>query len=80
MARIEGVPQRHAGLLTRFAYRYSRRKVGKVMEPLAITAHNQQIMLAMGGYEYFLDRARAVDSRLKALAGIKAAALVGCPF
>jgi hypothetical protein len=31
-------------------------------------------------YEFALGRARRVDARLKALAGLKAAALVGCPF
>ncbi len=31
-------------------------------------------------HEFALGRARRVDARLKALAELKAAALVGCPF
>ena len=35
---------------------------------------------AYTGYEYFLAKANRVDAKLKALASLKAAALVGCPF
>jgi hypothetical protein len=80
MARIEGVPERRVGLLGRFAYWYSKRLLGKVADPLAVTAHHRGIMQAVGAYEFALGRARLVDARLKALAGIKAAALIGCPF
>ena len=80
MARIDGVPESKAGLLVRFAYWFSRRRLGRVPEPLAVAAHHPKILQAYGAYEFALERARLVDKRLKALAGIKAAALVGCPF
>jgi hypothetical protein len=80
MARIEGVPQNRAGFLARFAYRLSHKRFGKVAEPLAVAAHHAEIFRAYGGYEYFLARARLVDHRLKTLASIKAATLIGCPF
>jgi hypothetical protein len=80
MARIEGVPPRRAGLLVRLVYRLSRRMIGKVPEPLAIAAHNGWILQGYTGYEFALGRARRVDARLKVLAELKAAALVGCPF
>ena len=80
MARIEGVPAHRAGIMQRFAYWYARRRVGKVPEPLAVAAHHAWIFRAYTGYEFALGRARRVDARLKALAGLKAAALVGCPF
>ena len=80
MARIAGVPTERAGLLTRFAYRYSRRRFGKVAEPLTVAAHHRQIFQAYGAYEFMLDRARAVEPRINALASIKAATLIGCPF
>jgi len=80
MARIEGVSQRRAGLLARFGYWYARRWLGKVPEPLTVAAHHRWIFPAYTAYEFGLGRARLVDARLKALAGIKAAALVGCPF
>ena len=80
MARIEGIPQRKAGLLVRRACWFSKRMVGKVVEPVMITAHHPWIFRAYGAYEVMLDRARLVDARLKTLAGLKAAALIGCPF
>ncbi len=80
MARIEGVPQRRAGLFARFIYWYARRWLGKVPEPLTVTAHHGWVLQGYSAYEFALGRARLVDARLKALAGLKAAALVGCPF
>jgi hypothetical protein len=80
MARIEGVPSTRAGLLTRIAYWMARKMVGQVPEPLTVAAHNAWIFRAYTGYEYALSKARRVDPKLKALAGIKAATLIGCPF
>lgn len=80
MARIQGVPKNKAGLMTRFAYWYAKRSVGKVVEPLTIVAHHPWISRAYGSYEFGLERARLVDEKLKALASLKAATLVGCPF
>ena len=80
MARIAGVPPAQAGLVVRLAYRFAARMLGKVPEPLTVVAHHPWIFRAYTGYEFALGRARRVDARLKALAGLKAAALVGCPF
>ena len=80
MARIAGVPEKRAGLLVRFAYSFSRRRFGKVAEPLTVTAHHRRIFQAYGAYEFLLDKAKLVEPKLKALAAIKSATLIGCPF
>lgn len=80
MARIPGIPENRAGLLTRLAYRYSRRRLGKVMEPLAVIAHRPWLMVGVGAYELGLERSRRLDPRLKELVYLKAGALVGCPW
>ena len=80
MTRLEGVADKQAGLFTRVAFWMARRKVGKVPDPMRVSAHHGAISMAAGGYEFWLDRARLVDARLKTLAGIKAAMMVGCPF
>ena len=80
MARIDGVPPERAGLLVRLAYWFSRRMVGKVAEPLTIAAHHPWIFRAYGAYEFALARAQRVDPKLKALASLKAATRIGCPF
>jgi alkylhydroperoxidase family enzyme len=80
MARIDGVSDAHAGILVRFAYWFAKRMVGKVPEPLRVTARHPCIFQAYGAFEFALERARRVSPALKALASLKAAALVGCPF
>jgi hypothetical protein len=56
MKRIEGVPEREAGLLRRFAYRFSRRRFGKVAEPMMVTAHHPRLLADYGAFELALDR------------------------
>jgi hypothetical protein len=80
MARIEGLVESKAGLLTRIAYWIGRRRIGQVPEPLMIYAHNPWVLRAYGSFEMAAERARFVDKRLKALASIKAGSLVGCSW
>jgi hypothetical protein len=80
MPRLAGVTDNQSGPLTRFAFWMARRKIGKVPDPMRVSAHHRAISMASGGYEYWLDRAKLVDARLKVLAAIKAATMVGCPF
>ena len=80
MKRIEGVPEREAGVLARFAYRFSRRRFGKVVEPLKVMAHHPRMLAGYGAFELVFDRSRLVDERLKSLAETKVAAMIGCEF
>jgi len=57
-----------------------RRKMGRVPEPARISAHQPRLLAAMGGMEWAQEAMRTVDPGLKALVGIKAAMLIGCPF
>jgi alkylhydroperoxidase family enzyme len=58
----------------------AKRMFGRVPEPLTVNAHNAAVFRATVGYEYFLAKAARVDARLKALAALRAATMVGCPF
>jgi len=80
MARIEGVPANKVGLATRLVYSYARRSFGKVPEPLTVVAHHPWLATGNATMEFSFQRSRLVDDKLKALASIKAAALIGCPF
>ena len=80
MARIPGVEAQQAGIFTRFLYWMTRRKVGRVILPFKVTAHQPRLLVAVGQMEMGQQALRTVDAKLKALAGIKAATLVGCPF
>ena len=80
MARIEGVTRARASIFTRVVYWMSERMFKRLPEPVTVSAHNKQIFRAIVSYEYFLAKASRVEPRLKALAGVKAATMVGCPF
>jgi hypothetical protein len=80
MARIEGVGDAEAGLVTRGMYQGAKRIAGRVPDPLRIMAHSKPVMWADAMFELALARAHAVPARLKSLASIKVAALVGCVF
>ena len=80
MARIDGLTRERAGLMARFSYRYAERRLGKVPTPLTVVAHHPWIFRGYGAFEFSLERARLVEHRLKSLASIKAATLIGCPF
>lgn len=80
MLRIDPVPETGGGLLLRYARHASRKKVGKVVEPLTVTAHSTPALLGMGAMETALERFKAIDHRLAELAVLKTAALVGCHF
>ena len=80
MARIEGIGDKEANLFTRSIYRAVRRKLGKVPEPMRITAHQQRLLAALGGMELAQEAMHSVDPVVKVLAEIKTAMLIGCPF
>lgn len=78
--RIEGLHKDKAGLLGRIAYWMSKRRLGKVVDPLTVMAHHRSILFGYAMFEMSIGRARLVEPRLKELAQIYAATLVGCPF
>jgi hypothetical protein len=84
MARIRGAePSRQGlfgGLLTRIVYSLTRRKLGRVVMPVQLTAHHSQILWGYGQMEQSLLSSRRLDTALKDLATLRVATLVGCPF
>jgi len=80
VARIRGIEANEAGILTRFLYWMTRRRVGRLIQPSKITAHQPRLLLASGQMEMGQQAVHSVDAKLKVLAEIKAATLVGCPF
>ena len=80
MARLKGVSDAEAGLVTKAVYVGARRKLGAIPEPLRIMALNPAVMFASGTFEVAMGRATALDQRIKDLATLKASTLVGCVF
>lgn len=86
MARMKGIEPAEAGWFTRLIYGFTRRKFGQLTgqkclpEPVKIAAYHPRLLRAMGNMEGGLEAARSVPAELKALASLRAATLVGCPF
>lgn len=80
MARVQGVSPRTWSPLFRLSAWFMRRKVGRDVEPLRGYARSRAVLLALGGLEVGMERATRVDPRLRGLAELRVAALVGCEF
>lgn len=80
MARIDGVSTRNAGPLVRAIYAITKRRLGKLVEPVTVYAHTPGLLVGYGMLEQATGKQHAVPQRVKALAELKAAALVNCEF
>ncbi|MCL4197510.1 MAG: hypothetical protein KJZ69_08450 [Phycisphaerales bacterium] len=80
MARIAGVRSRNATWFSRVLFFMTRRRLGRVIMPIQITAHHPRLLRAVAHMELGQLAAKSVDARLKMLAQIKVALIIGCPF
>jgi AhpD family alkylhydroperoxidase len=80
MARIQGVPLDTRNPLLRLVFWVAHRRFGQPVEPLQGYARNGAVLAAMTGLEIGMERATRLDMRLKQLAELRVAALVGCRF
>ena len=80
MPRIAGIEPSKANLFTRLVYWMAKRQLGRTIQPLQVTAHQGRLLWGTGQMELAQMKMHSVDEALKALAGIKTATLIGCPF
>lgn len=84
MARINGAPSNQRGPLQRLfvalVYSLTRRRLGHVIMPVQVTAHHSRIFWGYLQMEQSQMAAKLVDLKLKGLAELRVATLVGCPF
>ena len=78
MVRISLDPPRT--LSYRLAARFSRRRYGAVLDPVAAVGHNPRVGLAYGLFELQVERWRQLDHGLKDLAVMASAAAIGCSW
>ena len=65
---------------TRMANWYPRRSYGRDTEIAGVMAHSKPNFKGYGMFEFFHERSKATDHKLLALAGTKAACMIGCEF
>ena len=80
MARIDGISDADAGLVTRQVYKAAKKLRGEVPDPLRLFAHSPPVMFAVGAFETAWGKATSVDPVLKDLCQLKVSAMVGCVF
>jgi hypothetical protein len=80
MARMKGAQENKAGMFARIIYGMARRRLGKLPEPMTVVANHPKLFKGYVAFEWALDRSRRVEGKLKSLAQVKVATLVGCPF
>ncbi|HZC24258.1 MAG TPA: hypothetical protein VE866_13025 [Candidatus Binatia bacterium] len=84
MARISGASANQGGIIRRLfvgiVYALTRRKVGRVVMPVQVVAHHPTILWGYGQMEQSQLGSKLVSAKLKGLAELRTATLVGCPF
>ena len=79
MARMTGVSTREAGWITRLIFRGIRKRTGHLADTWAIAAHRPGLLLGWALHELSYERTHGLDRRLRTLAQLKVAVLIGCP-
>jgi hypothetical protein len=87
MARIQGVPQDQAGLMTKLVYKFMRKGLTKLtgrgpargsgIEPVEIWAYRPKMMSGMGKFQGAVRKGKLLDERLKNLCELKGAQMIG---
>jgi AhpD family alkylhydroperoxidase len=72
--------ERPTGLVPRLAFRASRRRLGTVIAPAQAYAHAPVLLAGYAAVELAAERSHRCDQRLKDLAVMRAAMLVGCEW
>lgn len=78
MARISLDPPR--SLASRLAAAYSRRRYGRVLDPIAAVGHHPRALWDGGRYEQRVARWNALDAQLKQLAVMACSVRIGCSW
>jgi hypothetical protein len=84
MARIPGAPRHQGGSLRRLfvgvVYSLTQRRLGRLIMPVQVTAHHPKIFWGYVQMEQSQASSKLIDPKLKGLAELRVATLVGCPF
>ena len=84
MSRIPGAAANQGGPLRRLfvslVYYLTRRRLGRVIMPIQVNAHHSKLFWGYLQMEQSQMSSKLIDHKLKGLAELRVATLVGCPF
>ncbi|HJU10188.1 MAG TPA: hypothetical protein VJ728_04895 [Candidatus Binataceae bacterium] len=78
--RIQGIDPDNPPETIRPLFERSRHLFGRVISPNLVMAHRPEILLAASGLGQAIDGSDLIDARLKRMACVRAAQMIGCPF
>ena len=78
--RIKGIDPEHAPDNVSAAFQKSIELFGRIITPNLVMAHRPEIFLAAGRLNQTVAASTVVDGRLKTLAFVRTAQMIGCPF
>lgn len=80
MSRSAGVQDKDASLKTRIIFWFAKRKIGNVPEGLRVRGLDPKYLNACVRMDLYAAGKGVVPMKLKELAQLKVAMMVGCPF
>ena len=80
MSRFEGVQDNEAGLLTGLLFWFAKRALGRVPRGMRVRAFDPKYLRRAVRMDLYAASRGSVSMRLKELAQLKVALMVGCPF
>jgi len=81
MSRLPAAEPRGLDPIRRLTFGFAKRMYGRTLEPTGVVAHHRPLLLGYGAVALANDRfSRAVPERLKSLAMLRTAQLVGCEW
>jgi AhpD family alkylhydroperoxidase len=81
MPRLPPAEPRGLDPVRRLSFAAARRTYGRALEPTTIVAHHRPLLLGLGAMSVADERfSRSVDERLKNLARLRAAQVIGCEW
>jgi hypothetical protein len=78
--RIKGIDPNSPPEALKPIFDRSRKRFGRVISPNLVMGHRPEILLAAYGLGREIDVSDAVEPRLKLMASLRAAQMIGCPF
>ena len=78
--RIKGIDPEHAPGNLSAAFQKGIELFGRIITPNLVMAHRPEIFLAAGRLNQTVAASTVVDGRLKTLAFVRSAQMIGCPF
>ena len=80
MVRSQGVQDNEAGLITRIIFWLAKRRLGRVPLAMRVRARDPKLFRNIVRMDLCATSPGTIPMRLKELAQLKVAMMVGCPF